>query len=399
MHSTILAIIGACFLATLFGHADAETTVMGCNCTSPCGASEDFGLAKCDWCYTDNKCGHYAVTRFKYYDYCVYPAKKTEQKRTWDVKHEDLWKQIVADQTPGTYPNKLGIVAESIQTSFDDHRDIMPKGRKKFIHSVGSVCQFVFKVDATSPYTGIFKPSSEARGFVRMGSAIEVDLNSGLTPGLGVKFLRTNAESGNFVALFQLDPLPGNSYNFFEKNFSNHIPTSSDFGKKILQKKFRQASNCPVQVGLSDLATFDQDGARASKPNFPFQIILEPRDVSMPSSPPVNQETIAARMNSIESGTHLFTVYAYPDPKSALSGGEPVHLGEISTTSACVSSKFGDASFFIRHQRIEEDWQLRPEWMPTIKANGEASCGSTIKDDKPPKRCSAMMAMGMPSPH
>lgn len=41
---------------------NTPTTNKGCKCTSTCGATADFGLATCDWCYTENKCGHYSYS-------------------------------------------------------------------------------------------------------------------------------------------------------------------------------------------------------------------------------------------------------------------------------------------------------------------------------------------------
>ena len=37
-------------------------------------------------------------------------------------------------------------------------------------------------------------------------------------------------------------------------------------------------------------------------------------------------------------------------------------LGEVVTADECVSSFFGDTKMFFKHQWIEEDIALRPEW-------------------------------------
>ena len=152
-----------------------------------------------------------------------------------------------------------------------------------------------------------------------MGSATEVTKSSGLIPGLGIKFPRTNAKSGNFVALHSLDPLPDNSYNFFAKSFSNHIPPPVDRLKKVLSKKFNQASGCAIQVGLSDLASVTQAGEKVEHPEFPFQLILEPADVSMPADP-IDTATLSTRLNAIPIGTALFNVYAYRSPQAYAAG-------------------------------------------------------------------------------
>lgn len=43
--------------------------------------------------------------------------------------------------------------------------------------------------------------------------------------------------------------------NPFLKDFSNHVPKPTSIALQILAKKFEQASNCPLQLGLSDCAT------------------------------------------------------------------------------------------------------------------------------------------------
>ena len=41
---------------------------------------------------------------------------------------------------------------------------------------------------------------------------------------------------------------------------------------------------------------------------------------------------------------------------------EMVTLGDVVTTDNCVSTKFGDTKLFFKHQWIEDDVALKPEW-------------------------------------
>ena len=50
----------------------------------------------------------------------------------------------------------------------------------------------------------------------------------GMTPGAGIKFLRSGTSSANFVLLKELNPLPDNSHNFFAATLSNHLPSKMD---------------------------------------------------------------------------------------------------------------------------------------------------------------------------
>ena len=104
----------------LTSSTQGEKTVMGCTCDGPCGATEDFGLADCDWCYTKDKCGHFSFSRDAHYDYCIYPPNASTVVKSSKDKLNDLWQKITADTTSGGYPNVAGILAESIQTTFDD---------------------------------------------------------------------------------------------------------------------------------------------------------------------------------------------------------------------------------------------------------------------------------------
>ena len=68
------------------------------------------------------------------------------------------------------------------------------------------------------------------------------------TPGFGLKFLRDGMDSGNFVAM---DSVEGQeSWNYFMKNFSNHISNPSS-AMNPLAVKFATATKQIGQVGLS----------------------------------------------------------------------------------------------------------------------------------------------------
>merc|ERR1711934_1069473 len=90
-------------------------------------------------------------------------------------------------------------------------------------------------------------------GIVRFSSAKKPGFG-GFTPGMGVKFLRDGRPSANFVSMYTLDGQGCEETNFFEHEWSNHIPMTDNFGLEIVAAKFWQASYCPLKVGISDLA-------------------------------------------------------------------------------------------------------------------------------------------------
>lgn len=360
----------------------ADTTVNGCTCKSNCGASIT-DLYNCDWCYTLNGCGSTGISGS--YDYCVYPANKQYEYQTWDKKLSYLWSQIDADHTSGVAGSPLNLLKTSVQTSFDSVSDEMPAGREKWIHGIGAVCKFSMQINASSPFTGVWKANNVAHGLVRMGSAIPVTTSSGVVPGLGIKFLRSNVPSGNFVALYTLSPLPDNSYNFFERPFSNHIPAATG-ATAVLAKKFFQKSNCVTQVGLSDICAYDNEGRSTGVTKFPFQVILESKKVQFPKTP-VTHAQLQQELAAIPSGTPLFQVSYFTDPKQAKSGMKPMVLGTMVTDGPCVNSKYGDATLFFRHQLIEEDWQQQPTWPGYLDATVDCSSSGHQVQTTPPYQC------------
>ena len=70
--------------------------------------------------------------------------------------------------------------------------------------------------------------------------------------------------------------------------------------------------------------------------------------------------------NTISSGTSLYRMIAHSDPED-INGTE---LGSVVVAdgSGCTPSKFGDEHLFFRHQRTEEDIQIRPEWANSYSA-------------------------------
>merc|ERR1712007_203413 len=175
---------------------------------------------------------------------------------------------------------------------------------------------------------------------IRMGSAVSYD-NGGLTPGIGVKFTRTNRHSGNYVALHSLDF--GGPWNFFANNLSNHIPPPSGFQQNLLVKKAN------------------------------------------------------AEMRSIAIGKTLYTVWACGQPskneEKPTTGtvqeacGDPFELGDMVTTSICTSSAYGDKKFHIRHQPVEEDWEANEQILKHAGYDHTKVCGK--KDTTRPASCTA----------
>ena len=80
-------------------------------------------------------------------------------------------------------------------------------------------------------------------------------------------------------------------------------------------------------------------------------------DVSFPDAAPDSITDFLNQFEALAPGSRLYTVKAKQNPQ------DPGYvLGDVVTSDECVSSKFGDTKMFFKHQWIEEDIALRPEW-------------------------------------
>jgi len=382
------SIVGALVAGAAVAQGPMTTTESGKKCTSDCSTGV-FDVFKCDSCSTG----------FLEKEHCVYPGNTSFEAQGFESKRAYFWEKITQDpQRMDKYPSVLKVVTESAQTTFYNNGDEMPSGRVKAIHGIGVVCAFKMDNAAESPYTGLFEPGLQ-EGFVRMGSAVDYS-NGGLTPGLGIKFPRTGQLSGNYVALHSLDF--GQSWNFFGPNLSNHIPppSSKNLKQTVIVKKFNQASNCAPQVGLSDMARYSQDGKESDSPKFPFKLFLVPSDEVQTPATEKTVDQVNAEMMSFPVGTTLYTVYAcgkaVGDEMTPTVGGvetacgAPLKLGAMVTTDKCTSSAYGDKSFHIRHQPVEEDWQVDPSILKQNGYNAGKACGWGEGEDNiasSPARC------------
>ena len=339
--------------------ADPETTTPdGCQCSSHCGASVGDGF-KTDWCNVEGSCGNWAL-HIGAWDYCQYKAESTSDfSLDWKSKHDNMWKQIKADPQIGEYDN-AAMFTESIQTTFENEWDIMPAGRVKVIHSVGAVCPFEIQMPENSQYTGIFKPG-KVTGFIRAGSATDfTQVSGGIPPGVGVKFMRSGAMSANFQALFTISPIPDENYNFFAVPLTNHIPVPvTNIPNVLLGKKFCQSGHCITKNGISNLASIDQEGNVEEAPNAPYRVSLAPTpDVQLSEEKPADMEDFMARFTSIPVGSKMYSLKAHLTPDD----NEGIVLGDLVTIDDCVTSHFGDTKMFFKHQSIDEDVALNPQW-------------------------------------
>jgi len=235
--------------------------------------------------------------------------------------------------------------------------------RPKLIHSVGVVLDSVWKVVPNSlGYTGIFAMGCENL-YVRLSCArVPTNGTGGYTPGLSLKCLRTGLPSGNMFAMFSLQGQ--DSWNFFKHDLTNHVPDLSSNAEFILQElrnTFAKASNWPVMIGLSNLASYDQDGKNYTSPVFPFRLVFHPTTALHNAFPDTPQEPFEeVLMNGLNSPRDLYSIYAVINPNDSVD--KFVQIGTISSVSPASTSNFGDNLMFFQHTRMENDFIYRPDW-------------------------------------
>ena len=276
----------------------------------------------------------------------------------WRVKQDLVWTEVKADSRLGAY-HPEAMLTESVVTTFENQWDVMPAGRVKVIHGIGAVCPFSIDITELSKYTGIFQPG-QVSGLIRMspGADFTSFITPGLTPAAAMKFLRTGVSSANVVFINSLLPMENDNHNFFAIPLRNHVPDESDTASTILLEKFCQTGHCVSKVGLSDICSYDQDGNYQPMPIFPFKIEVVPGDVSFQENKPNSMEDFMSQFRTITMGTKIYGLKAYESPDDF----EGTFLGNVVTTDTCTSSFYGDTKLFFKHQYIEEDIKLKPEW-------------------------------------
>lgn len=348
-------------------------TALGCECAEECGTKSLVHCTASQVCVVKSRdCSRGRANwtpLVGFWDYCEYPAYAPYESLSAGAKHEILMERIRKDDDPsGVFPNVLGIFGESIRVSFEAVSDILPDpNRKKFIHSVGVAAPLTWTSEPGHPYGGLFA-SGSAHGILRFSVAIEPG-KSGFVPGVGIKLLRDGRPSANFVAMPSLDPQQCAEENFFARNFGNHVPLPKGFAQRLLARKFWQASNCPLMVGLSDLA----DGG----PDFPFELSLRAVPGVSVDCPCTDYAQCVRNLADLPAGP-LFDVFAAAAP-----GGELQRIGGIALDASPVASKFGDEQLFLRHQHMEDDFKLHPEWLRSI--DFPTDCGMRSVGTEPPR--------------
>jgi len=291
-------------------------------------------------------------------------------------KAAKIMENVMEDTTSADWLSSLqqssGILTEKMCPTFTTAGDEMPWERKQVFYGLlapsrglwmrgaGSLwhkrhCSNASEKSSTSRWTTLFTGSQHV--IIRMSLAKQPDPQQLQTaPGIGLKFLRDGVASGNMVAMFSVDGQQ--SWNFFKNNFTNHIPALTSPSLIPLGIKFATATRNVQQVGLSDMARYDQTGAEVSSPSYPFSLNFVPTgEISFPDE---YVQPFTTDLMSIPSGAVLYKVFALDKPVEL--GGSETEIAELVLTSSPTTSRWGDQHLFFRHQTVEDDTALQPSW-------------------------------------
>lgn len=369
-------------VVTVMALAKKQMTKTGCECKSACGASMAVGFAKKDWCWTKNKCGPHVGTLFRRYDFCDYSPDKKYESRSAFEKWDSMVEFLGSDNhVSKDFPSQGGIFGEAVTTTFTNFADVMPSHRVKYIHSIGATAGVKFEAVKGHKYTGLFQGADH--GLIRLSTAKPITKDN-IAPGFGLKLFRDSMASANLVAM---PSITGQSdFDYFKKTFSNHIPNpKGDLTFVALATKFKQASSCPLMVGVSDFAGHTSDGIKILEPVSPFRLdfnVNREAVAPFPNHKYSSEDLQNMFINRIPAGTKLFDVYAHSSSKNWLNKVEPELIGHLTTTTAFYREVNQDEKLFFRHQHMEEDFAAHPEWIHGLDAMAHCDV-SKITTHKP----------------
>ena len=330
-----------------------------------------------------------------------------------EAQADALWAACLAHGgadggTKRSFPTHPAVMSEIMAADYSsllrcpaDARSAHPYGAKNparslCAHGALARCRVEF---FSNEYTGLFGGAPHC--LVRLSTAVAPATGVGayllgkikdakLFPCVAVKALRGRGKaSGNL--LFAGAKTGHASTDFFAHGVSTHLTKKLPVALKHMLRYFSKYTPHPLSLGISDWAASDADGAVPDAPDFPWCLALSPVARLPPLPPSAGHDAFLDALLTLEAGTHLYDVYAVPSP-ARLAATDPPPLervGRLVTTSKMVPSPPGSPVVF-KHQAKEEDYALRPGWVPELSAKvvchdgkpgtADANCGSKLLD-------------------
>jgi hypothetical protein len=199
-------------------------------------------------------------------------------------KMDKLWAAITEDTTSAAWYSVseiLGIFTQNLSVTFQEAGDVLPEGRKKLIHTVGSIAQTEFEQVPSTPYTGVYA-SGNKNVLLRL-SVAKATNNSKTTaqgafgnfaPGMSIKFIVDGKQSSNLVAMFSTSGQA--SWNFFKNPFTPQfdISDNSSIAEKLIAAKFSKVTYYISSMANRELSLINDKGETSSHIKYPFKLVF-----------------------------------------------------------------------------------------------------------------------------
>jgi hypothetical protein len=191
-----------------------------------------------------------------------------------------------------------------------------------------------------------------------------------MLPAIGLKFLRDGVDSANTFGVFTLEGQM--EYDFFKNDLSTIFatPVQEDSDWEKVGEHFVDETHFTTSIGNSNLAEYTQEGELVEEPVFPFRLIFEPAEDVKGLFPEEYSEPLHEQLQTIQPGSTLYKVFAVDKPDWSNSphwhGEEKQEIGKIVLGSTLVTSLWGDEHMYFRHQRMDEDLSVHPEWLSAV---------------------------------
>ena len=267
--------------------------------------------------------------------------------------------------------------------------DEIYKERVKVIHTQGVVAKVKYVPEPNNGLSGMLGVESDTV-LLRFSEQNNLHEESeGLTPSVGIKWLRDGKKSENIVA--QVSFKNTGSWNFFKEPLKTRIegfdPVEDKLWIETLQRKNFDGTTKPFFMGVSEVYANNLDGTAVADEEIgwiPYQLEFE----SQYQFPDFKTDTPwYEQLTSItdDSDTPLLEVYALTAPLQKL--GERVKIGKIQLMSELTTSKFGDERLYFQHIAGFKDTKRYPwSWSKyDIKRSSEDSGWGNIVPNTWPK--------------
>jgi hypothetical protein len=256
--------------------------------------------------------------------------------------------------------------------------DIMPVGHSRYAFRVGAVLEarFEWAEGASSAgYTGLFEKAYNC--IVRM-SSVDDSPTPNIEYGMAVKCLRDGVPSANTFAIWDTagfskapEGYMGTCRLFSVPLFTHYGSWEGDAGKESLESLSGREG---FLSGLSQFATYTQEGETVDQPRFPFGLLFvpTPEAQSLPCSWGEEYEMTGKNFDfdnflsqalNIEAGMGLYEVYAVGKPWIVETEMPDIsYLGVLRAHSQATSSRFGDELLFFQTDLWDKSVSIYPEW-------------------------------------